>query len=116
MNKEIVEKFEEAGVIAPAPKRNFTQQELQELQEMQRVTNSKKFEAIQIKNNTALIPRGQEVAEETEAVARLLENVKDQWVSMKLTECGFKQNEKVGINLQTGEITPVEESKKEEAV
>lgn len=54
MNKEIVEKFEEAGVIASTPKRNFTQQELQELQEMQRVTNSKKFEAIQIKNNTAL--------------------------------------------------------------
>ena len=85
-------------------KRSFTPAETMELQEMQRLVNSRKFEAGIIKGNTALVPRGQEVAAELEAIARVLENSKNQWVAQKLLDCGYEQNTKCSINLSTGEI------------
>lgn len=87
-------------------KRSFTQQELIELQELQRIVGARKFEAVHIKGNTALVPNGQRVAEEYEAIARLMENVKNNWVAAKLAECGYKENDRCSINLQTGEVTP----------
>lgn len=104
------------GVIPePKPKRNFTPQEAMELQEMNRIVNAKKWEADLIKNNTALVPSGQEVAETFMAIARLCENEKNRWVASKLTQCGYENGAKVNINLITGQITeqhePADDSK-----
>ncbi len=84
--------------------RSMTPIEVMELQEMQRLVNGRKFEAAQVKGNTALVPDGQKLAEQLEAVVRLLENVKNQWVSAKLVECGYPQDAICDINLSTGEI------------
>jgi hypothetical protein len=105
--EDVVKGFEEKGVLSPLQtKRNFTQSELIELQELQRIVGARKFEAVHIKGNTALVPNGQRVAEEYEAIARLMENVKNGWVAQKLAECGYKENEQCSINLSTGEVTP----------
>jgi hypothetical protein len=92
------------GVLGVVPQRNFTPAELLELQEMIRIANARRFEAAQIKANTALVPNGQMVADQTEAIARLLENVKNQYVSSKLQECGYPQGTRCDINMTTGEI------------
>ncbi len=107
MLKDILKKFTAKGLIPSdeKPKRNFTPSETLELQEMHRLTSARKFEAAQIKGNTALVPRGKEIAEETEAIARLIENAKNLYVSQKLIECGYRPNDKCSINLTTGEIT-----------
>jgi hypothetical protein len=97
-------------VTAPVQTRNFTPEEVLELQEMHRLTTARQFEAAQVKANTALIPRGQEVAGELEAIARLLENAKHLWVTQKLAECGFPPGAKCSINLTTGEITETPET------
>lgn len=86
---------------------NFTAGETMELMEMQRMVNAERVKAQLVAGNTALIPRGQEVAKEIDAIARLLENNKDQWFSQKLREHGYPQDLKVQINLTTGEIVEV---------
>lgn len=93
------------GVIPPPPpKTNFTIEEAMELQEMQRMINGRKFEASQIGGNTALVPRGQEIAKELDAIVRLLENSKNLWISQKLKEHGYQLDEKCSVNLSTGEV------------
>ena len=107
MTKKSMQRLEKDGVLSPLQtKRNLTPVEMMELQEMIRLSNSKRFEATQIKGNTALIPRGQEVAAEAEAVARLLENAKNQFVSQLLVQCGYPAGTKCSLNLTTGEIVP----------
>lgn len=88
-------------------KSNFTAHETLELQEMQRMVNARRVEAELVAGNTALIPRGQEVAKEIDALARLLDNNKNQWFSQKLREHGYPQDSQVQINLTTGEIVEV---------
>jgi hypothetical protein len=85
-------------------KRNFTPEETMEVLEMNRIVNARKFEAAQIAANTALVPDGQKVAEQTTAIAALLNNAKNLWISQKLVECGFPQDTKCSINLSTGEV------------
>jgi hypothetical protein len=85
-------------------RRNFSPSECIELQEQNRLVNARKWEAAQIKANTALVPDGQAVAAQIEAIARLLENVKNQWVARKLMECGYDENELCTVNLSTGEV------------
>lgn len=95
------------AALPPTPaaeKRSLTPEETLELQEMQRLVNGRRFEAAQVKGNTALVPRGQEIAAELDALARLLENAKNLWVSQKLLSCGYAQNSLCTINLTTGEI------------
>ena len=90
--------------------KSLTEAEVQELQEFTRLVNGKLFEAIQIKNNSALVPDGQKLAEQTEAVSKLLAGVKMQWVNQKLAEHGYVEGTKCNINLFTGEITLHEEN------
>ena len=107
MTKMTETKKERLGIVSPLqPKRNLTPAEIMELQEMIRLSNAKNFEAKQIRGNTALIPRGQEVATETEAVARLLENAKNLFVSQLLKQCGYEEGTKCSLNLSSGEIIP----------
>ena len=91
-------------MIKEVMKRNLTPEETLQLQEMIKLINARKFEAEQIKNNTALVPDGQKVAEQIEAIARLLDNVRNQYVSQKLVECGYGAGQKCNINLGSGEI------------
>lgn len=87
--------------------RALTSDELMELRQLNLVVTSEKFKAAQVRGNTALIPRGQEVAAEMEAVAQLLEDTKGAWISAKLSELGYASNEPVTIDMLTGQITRV---------
>lgn len=89
-------------------KRNLTPEETLEIQEMQRLVSARRFEAVNIKGNTALVPRGQEIAAELEAIANLLENAKNHYISQKLLECGYKPETRCSLNLTTGEVMPEE--------
>lgn len=93
-------------------KRNLTPQECLQLQEMQRLVNSRKFEAAQVTANTALVADGQRVAQQLESIVALLDNAKNQWVAQTLLRCGYPEGAKCNINLSTGEIilTPHEPS------
>jgi len=86
--------------------------DLKELEELNRISAAEKFKSIQIKGNTAMIPDGQKVSEQQDAIARLMENVKNNWVSSRLRELGCKQGEPMTIDLKTGEITEQKEQKK----
>lgn len=90
----------------------FSEKELAELVELNRIVASEKFKSIQIKGNTTMIPDGQKMAEQQEAVARLMENIKDNWLSSKLRELGCKEGKPVSIDLNTGEIMENKEIKK----
>ncbi len=93
-------------------KRNLTPEETNALKEMVRAVNARQWEAAQIKGNTALVPRGQEIVAELEAIARLLENAKNHWISQVLVECGYEPDTKCSLNLSTGEVI-VEQPTKE---
>ena len=108
MAKMTQSKKERLGIIPPKVIRPLTKAELQELLALTNLVSTEKFKAFQISGNTALIPRGQEVAKEQDAIARLMENVKNSWTSSKLTECGVPKNQAVNINQETGEITLTE--------
>ena len=103
MTKMTLTKKIKKGIVIE--KRNFTPAECIELEEMLRLINARKFEAGQIRANTALVPDGQKLADQTDAVARLLENVKNQYVASKLIECGYKSGTICDVNLRTGEVT-----------
>jgi hypothetical protein len=81
-----------------------------EFEELHRIALSYSFIAGQIKGNTALIPEGQKVAEQYEAIARLMENSKNQWMGQKLASMGYPNTVKVSIDIKTGNITPINES------
>lgn len=85
-------------------RRNFNAEEIMSLNMMQTLINQEKFKASNIKANTALVPRGKEIAEECDAIARLLENTRNQYVSAKLVECGYLPGTRCDINFATGEI------------
>lgn len=99
--KEVIEKRDE-----------LTPMELQELIELQRAEAQEKFKAKQVLGNTALIPNGKEYGKQLEAMGTLIENVKNNWVSGKLSEMGFKQNELVSLNLATGKVIIQSDTKK----
>lgn len=97
-------------------KRNLTPEEAFQIQQMMQLINARKFEAAQVKANTALVPRGQEVCVEIEAIVRLLENTKNHFVAEKLVECGYTAGTKCSMNLADGTIaeeTPVDNSSEE---
>lgn len=111
MTKKSQERLVRDGVVSPLQtKRNLTPAETIELQEMIRLANGKNFEAKQIRGNTALLnttadpQRGVHLAEETEAIGRLLENAKNIYVSQLLKVCGYEDGTKCSINLSTGQI------------
>lgn len=109
MTRKSPARLEKDGIVTlPKEKRSFTPEECMELQELNRIANARQYEAAQVKGNTALIPRGQEVAAELEAIARLLDNARNMWIGQKLIECGYPPGAKVSINLSTGQITPNE--------
>lgn len=71
---------------------------------LHRAVMGEKFKAALVKQNTALIPRGQEIAAELEAIAQLLENEKNGWILQKLAELGYPPKANVSIDIETGFI------------
>lgn len=93
------------GKVAPPPApRKMTAQEVMELQELHRAASIWQFIGAQVKANSALVPRGQQFAEEAAAVGRLIANVKAQWISAKLLELGYPPDAKCSLDLMTGEV------------
>lgn len=84
--------------------RELSPNEILELQELHRIASSYKFIANQIKGNTALIEDGKKLARQMEQIATLAENVKGQWISQKLAHLGYEKDQRVNVNLLTGEI------------
>lgn len=84
--------------------RKINKAELMEIQELHRLVITAKFKAIQIKNNTAFIPDGKNLAKQTEALANLYEKIKNEMVARKLLELGYPQNTKTTIDLHSGKI------------
>ena len=80
-----------------------------EFEELHRIFLSYSFVASQIKGNTALVPNGQEIAAQFEAIARLMENTKNQYIGQKLHEMGYPQSAQVNVDIKTGVITPINE-------
>lgn len=85
--------------------RKLNKSELLEIQELHRLASTEKFKAEQIAGNTVLIPNGQKLAEQTKAVAGLLENAKKNHISRKLQELGYPPEQKISLDLMTGKIT-----------
>lgn len=85
-------------------KKKLSKIDLLELQELHRIVMYYRFATIQVKGNTALMPRGKDFAAQLEATANILEGVKNQWVGVRLSQLGFPANTKTNINLKNGEI------------
>lgn len=85
--------------------RNLTPEEAQEGIEITRTINARRWEVAQIRGNTALVPNGQALADQLEAVVALLDDVWKQWIYRKLEACGYPNGTKCSVNLSTGEIT-----------
>ena len=92
-------------IIAQTPQQ-LSEDDRLELEELHRIALSYSLVAGQIAGNTALIPNGQEVAKQFEAIARLMQNTKDQILRQKVANMGFPSG-KVTVNIKTGEITPL---------
>lgn len=90
----------------PLPKRPFSPAEIIELQELTRLVNGRRWEAAHVRGNTSLVPDGQKVALQLESIVQVLEGAKNNWVSQKLSECGYSAGTRCDINFSTGEIVP----------
>lgn len=100
----MTKKIKKGIVEAPKEPRAFTANEILEIQELHRVASAERFKATQVKGNTAMVPDGQKLAEQMDAIARLMENFKNNYISSKLAECGYTPSQKVNIDLKTGQI------------
>jgi hypothetical protein len=99
---------EQKEIIALTPQQ-LSPADLSQLQELYRIAEAYALVADQIKGNTALIPDGQKVSTQFEAIARLMDNTKNQWVGQKLADMGYPKGAKVTVNAQTGEIKPIQD-------
>src|SRR5690349_2066033 len=98
---------EQKELIAATPQQ-LSEADRADFEELFRLALSYSLVAQQIKANTALVPEGQRVAAEFEAIARLMENTKNQWISQKLADMGYPQTAKVKIDIKKGLITPTD--------
>jgi hypothetical protein len=96
------------ALLPAKEKRNLSPEELIVFNEMRRAADMREYEAGQVHANTALVPHGKQVAEQLAAIAQLLRNAQQAYLSSKLLECGYSMQEKVSINLTTGVIFPYE--------
>lgn len=88
----------------PATKRNLLPAECAQLMEMNRAINTRRWEIAEIKGNTALVPNGQELVKQLEAVCNLLETSCLSITQTLLFKCGYPAGTKCDLNLSTGEI------------
>ena len=85
--------------------------EISELQQLNQMAIAEEFKANVIKANTALVENGQRLAKQCEQVAKLLNDMKSQKLSMILAGLGYPSGTQFQVDLLTGKIKIV---KKEE--
>ena len=100
------------------PRRNLNKSELKELLEMTRLVNNRMWETMLVAGNTALIPDGKALAEQMEALSKVLLNAKNNWMSQTLRLCGVPTGQSVNVNSETGEVVdaPAEEKEEKEEI
>ena len=91
--------------------KKLNKQDLQTWQDINRAMRMEMFKADQIRVNIKAFPKGRggQLLVETEIIARLLGEQTRIWISNKLKEYGFKANDTVSIDLQTGELSLTKE-------
>lgn len=89
--------------------RNLYPQELDEAQGLYRLVNGERFKWIQIKNNTALIPGGQKLAEQKEAIVKLLEEKWLEYLKNLLGRLGYPMGSNLSLDLRTGKVYKIGE-------
>lgn len=93
--------------MKPIKKRfQLTEQELIELRALNDMYSKERYKAEQFKANTALIPGGQQYANQVDAGARILENCRNGYVANLFALCGFPQGSNLEVDLKTGRISP----------
>lgn len=85
-------------------KRNLTQEELNELNEITKVIRVEMWKLSIVKQNVRRLTNGKRMVRDLEETIKLFEEVKNQWVSQKLYLCGYPKDTKVKIDLKTGKI------------
>ena len=90
--------------------KKLSEVDLLEFSELNRLVGSEKYKLMAIKNNTALIPMGKQLMRQQEVLVQLIENQKNNWISVKLSELGIPKGLKVNISIKDGLITIVGES------
>jgi hypothetical protein len=88
-------------------KKRLSKPDLRDAQELQRLAGSFAYVAQAIGRNTLQVPRGKDMKAHYEAVTRLLEQEKKEFIAAALLRAGCKDKETVTVNLETGEISPV---------
>lgn len=83
-------------------------EELYEWQEINRLVAAEKFKEVAMKQNTALIPKGQALLEQQVAIVEALEKTKRDYIGVVLGKIGCKPDEKVTINMKTGEVCSIQ--------
>ena len=94
-------------------KKIFTQDELDNMTEVGRIAATERYKADFFAKNTASlnvdnIGQGKLVADQQEKIAQLMERVKNEYMSSILQEKGYTSDQKVALNLKTGEIKVLE--------
>ena len=93
-------------------KKYFTIDELDNMQEIARIAASEKFKADFFEKNTAalnsknpqMLGRGVQIAEDQRNIANLMERVYQEYMSAELQKRGYTTDQKVTMNLKTGEV------------
>lgn len=85
--------------------RKLSQEDLFEVQELNRIIMAKMWELAQVRKNTVQITNGQQYIKQLEEIVNVLMTEKNRVVGMMLTNLGCPQNKGHSINLKTGEIT-----------
>lgn len=78
--------------------------DLLELQELHRIYAMEKFKYNLVTQNTARVPNGQALRNQSEALMNLYQETKDAWMAHTLARYGYQRGIQVNINLMTGEL------------
>ena len=81
--------------------------DLNEFQALVRLLGQKTFEYNQIRNNTALIPKGKVLAEQEFAVLGVLQQAVQSWIGQILMKYNCVKGMQYNINGESGKITAV---------
>lgn len=85
--------------------KRLNKEDLIEYQAMIRLTGQETFKYYHIKGNTALIPKGQFLAEQQFAVIGVLNKAVEEWIGQLLAKYGCKKGFQYLISGTTGKIT-----------
>jgi len=88
--------------------KKLSKNDLEEFKALVRIIANKTFEYNQIKNNTALIPKGKALAEQEFAVLGILQQAVQSWIGQILMKYDCVKGMQYNINGETGVIKPIQ--------